>query len=102
MGIRIVARLDVGVRFDAQAQVFVSFAPALRIYSQGPTEEEALRAIESAIRLYLSTAYGANKLSGFAVSSGIGPNSPNEQRYIEILRDGGFEPKLIPLELTQV
>lgn len=44
----------------------------------------------------------ANKLSGFAVSSGIGANSPNEQRYIEILRDGGFEPKLIPLELTQV
>src|SRR2546426_684094 len=34
MGIRIVARLDVGVRFDAQAQVFVSYAPALRIYSQ--------------------------------------------------------------------
>ena len=101
MGIRIVTRLDVGIRFDAQAHVFVSYAPALKIYSQGPTEEEALRAIESAIRLYLSTAYGANKLKGFAVSSGIGPNSPTEH-YIEILKDGGFEPKVIPLELTQV
>ena len=95
-------RMDVGVRFDVQTRVFVSYAPALKIYSQGPTQEEALRAIESAIRLYLITAYGANKLTGFAVSSGIGPDSPNEQQYIEILKDGGFEPMLIPLELTQV
>ena len=116
MKIQIIAQLDVGVRWDEPAHVYVSYAPALELYSQGPTEEEALRAIESAMRLYLVTAHETNKLDdtlkrrgfvlkrgGLAVATGIGPESPSQ--YIKILRDGGFdriEPKSIPLELTQV
>jgi predicted RNase H-like HicB family nuclease len=118
MKIEITAQLDVGVRWDAQAQVFVSYAPALELYSQGPTEEEAFRAIESAMRLYLITAHGSNKLddvlkrhgfvfkrTGFAVAAGIGSQSSASGQYVKILQDGGFariEPKSIPLELTQV
>lgn len=41
---------------DDDADLFVSHVPVLRLYSQGRTEEEALRAIECAVRLYLKTA----------------------------------------------
>ena len=60
--IRIEARLNVTVRKDEAAQVFVSHAPALDIYSQALSEDEALRAIESAMRLHLITALEVDKL----------------------------------------
>jgi predicted RNase H-like HicB family nuclease len=117
MKIQITAQLDVGVRWDEQARVFVTYAPALELYSQGPTEEEAFRAIESAMRLYLIAAHGTNKLDdvlkrggfvlkrgGVALAPRIGSESPTDGQYIKILKDGGFariEPKSIPLELTQ-
>ena len=117
MKIQITAQLDVGVRWDEQARVFVSYAPALQLYSQGPSEEEAFRAIESAIRMYIVTAHEANKLSdtlnrlgfslkrggGFTAPSGIGPEAPGPNQYIQVLRDGGFDhidSRSIPLEMT--
>jgi hypothetical protein len=104
MKIRIEAALNVLVRWDEPARVFVSYAPSLDIHSQAPSnQEEALRAIESAIRLYLITALEMNKLDdvvrrfGERVSSGIGPESPFPE-YIKVLRGDGCQirPTLIP------
>lgn len=108
MRIRIEAQLNVSVRWDEPARMFVSYAPALDIYSQGPTQEEAIRAIESAMRLHLVTALEVDSLEQvlkrFAerVSSGIGPESPHDQ-YIKVLQGTGCQirPTLTPLELTQ-
>ena len=44
-------------RKDEQAGVFVSFCPALNIYSQGVTEEDAHKALQETIELYLETCY---------------------------------------------
>jgi len=44
-------------RRDDEANVFVSYCPALKIYSQGLTEEDAHKALEETIELYLETCY---------------------------------------------
>lgn len=42
------------VRSDVDAGVFVSWAPGLDIYSQGMTEEEAIRALDDAVTLFVN------------------------------------------------
>ena len=88
------AQLVVGVRWDEQAHVFVSHAPALDIYSQGVTHEDAIRAIESAMRMYLITAVEQNKIDGVLkrfseATSGIGQASPALDQYIKVVPDDG-------------
>lgn len=39
--------------YDAEVNVYVGYCPALRLYSQGRTEEEAHKAIISAVKLYI-------------------------------------------------
>ena len=110
--VRIEAQLNVGVRWDEPSKVFVSHAPALGIYSQGPTREDAVRAIESAMRMYLVTAVETNKIGAvlerFAeATSGIGPGSSSFDQYIRVVPDGGhhgpgpIKAKLIPSEIGQ-
>jgi hypothetical protein len=101
--IQIEAQLNVGVRWDQAARVFVSYAPALDIYSQGPTEQDAVRAIEGAMRMYIVTALETNKLDRVlerlgARTSGIGPEA---SEYIKVVPHGGnqIRAKLIPSEV---
>jgi len=55
--VRLEAHLGAAIRRDDIANVFVSHAPVLDVFSQGRTEREALHAIESAVRLYFVTAH---------------------------------------------
>ena len=100
--LRIEARLNVGVRWDEAARIYVSYSPALDIFSQGTTEKEAIRALESAMRMYLVTAIEGQKLDAvlnrFAErTSGGGPEGASSE-YIKVLPDGGHPVKveLIP------
>ena len=43
------------IRWDEDAGVYVSCCPALQLYSQGESEEEAEEAIKSAVHLFIST-----------------------------------------------
>jgi predicted RNase H-like HicB family nuclease len=94
------------VRWDEAAGVYVSYAPALDIYSQGETPEHATRAIEGAMRMYLITALEEEKigrvLKRFAevVATGIGPES---HQYINVVQDGGHQitARAVPLETVQ-
>src|SRR2546422_4720920 len=56
MRVGIEAPLNITLRCDESARIFVGYAPALDIYSQGETREDAIRAIEGAMRMYLITA----------------------------------------------
>ncbi len=107
MQIRIDAQLHVRVRWDEPSETFVSYAPALDIYSQGETHQEAIRAIEGAMRMYLVTAFETDKLSGVLkrfseAVPGIGPESSSDQ-YIKVVQDGEHQikAKLMPLEIGQ-
>ena len=95
MRIRFEAQVMAGTRWDQTAETFVSYTPALDLYSQGPTEPEALRGLESAIRLYLITAYEKGMLArllqrhGFKASAGVPAIALQE--YIRILEEKEFE-----------
>lgn len=68
----IINRVQIGVRKDEEAQVYVGFCPRFKVYSQGETKEDAREAVTSAICLRLSTAF-------------------EHGRITKILRDAGFE-----------
>lgn len=107
MQIRIEAQLNVSVRRDEAAGVYVSYAPALDIYSQGRTPEHAIRAIEGAMRMHLITAMEEDKIGRVlkrfseAVTTGMGPE-PRRQ-YINVVQDGGHQitARAVPLEMAQ-
>ncbi len=64
--------VQIGVRHDTDADVFVGFCPRFKVYSQGETKEDAREAVTSAVRLRLSTAF-------------------EHGRIVKVLRDAGFE-----------
>lgn len=102
MRVGIEAKLNITLRWDEPTHLFVSYAPALDIYSQAPSREEAIRAIESAIRLHLVTALEVDKLDDVLrqfrerVSSGIGPEPPPPTQYIKVHQGSGCEVKALP------
>ena len=51
-------QLKAAIRRDDDAGVFVSFCPALKIYSQGETKREAKEALTSAVRLFIDGCLG--------------------------------------------
>lgn len=73
MGIECKFRLLAGLRFDEDAGVWVAFTPALDLYSQGRTKEEAKEAITSAAHLYLEGHYTAGSLHDTLCKRGFIP-----------------------------
>jgi predicted RNase H-like HicB family nuclease len=51
------------VRYDADAEVYVSYCAALNIYSQGETEDEARAALNSAIMFFLKYCHDHGTLN---------------------------------------
>ena len=78
MQFRLVAQLRGVIRYDEDAKVFVSYCPALNIFSQGESEELAQRALGSAVGLFLHACYERGQLdqalreAGFSKSSCTG------------------------------
>lgn len=56
-----ILKLMLAFRHDQEANVYVGFCPNLNIYSQGATEQEAEKALDSAISLFIKNG-GLNKL----------------------------------------
>jgi predicted RNase H-like HicB family nuclease len=75
--INIAVKVNVKVRHDEEAGVFVSHCPVLNIFSQGETEDEAKQAIEEAVKLHLIVAFRFDRLhqlllrSGFTMGTGV-------------------------------
>lgn len=78
MQFRLVAQLRGFIRHDTDAHVHVSYCPALNIFSQGESEDQARRAIGSAVSLFLQSCYERGQLdralreAGFRASSRTG------------------------------
>jgi predicted RNase H-like HicB family nuclease len=68
----IINNVQVGVRHDADANIFVGFCPRFKVYSQGETGDDAREAVNSAVCLRLATAF-------------------EHGRVTKLLRDAGFE-----------
>ena len=86
------ARYKAGLKYDKRAKVYVSYAPALEIYSQGKTKARAKQALESAVTLFLSVAYQKGvlgdtlKAAGFSQGHGK-PDLKAQQEYIHVLEE---------------
>jgi predicted RNase H-like HicB family nuclease len=82
-------KVEVAIRHDDDADVFVGFCPRFKVYSQGETQEEALEAVGSAVALRLSTAFEHGRINtilrqaGFEriakSSNGSAPPSPDDE-----------------------
>ncbi len=109
------ARLKAGIKRDEEAKVWVSYVPALQLYSQGTTKARAKRAIASAVSLFLTTAYEHGVWDKALRNVGLtptptgqppGPDSEFVTFYEEeILEQAHFGevfdiPAVLPLELT--
>ena len=56
---------------DSVANVFVSHCPAVDVYSQGRTKEEAKDALRSAVRLFIAASYEQGTLEQTLKSQGF-------------------------------
>jgi predicted RNase H-like HicB family nuclease len=54
MMLQLIVNLNGAIRKDAAANVYVSYCPTLKIYSQGETEDQASEALKSAVTLFLT------------------------------------------------
>ena len=57
MTIEFKAKLKAGMFYDKNAEVYVTYAPALGIYSQGETKKEAKAALTDAVESFLVVSY---------------------------------------------
>ncbi len=86
MELRFIASLRGGYRQDQDSGVFVSFCPALKIYSQGRNAEEAMEALRSAVKLFLNNCYKREQLEralrelGFTETASLGTASPEQYK----------------------
>ncbi|SRR6266540_2369921 len=109
------ARLKAGMKWDPDAKVWVTYVPALQVYSQGTTKARAKRAVNGAVRLFLSVAYEHGAWDRALRSVGLLPVPPGEalgpdDEFVsfhaeEILERASFDEffdvqAVLPLELT--
>ena len=103
-------RLSGAIKKDEEVNVFVSYCQALKIYSQGRTEEEAKQAITSAVTLFLSVCYQRGILDktlrergfGEISTSGFMPISESLGEFIAV-REAKFRDTFefnVPLSLV--
>ena len=74
-----ISKIEIGVRRDDEANVFVGFCPRFKSYSQGETKEEAIEAVTSAVCMKLKTAFDHGRISQVLNQAGferfiLGPN----------------------------
>ena len=110
MKIKFTVNLKGATRHDEETGLFVGFCPALRVYSQGRTQQEAMQALESSLCLLVVTCFKQGILdrvlsnAGFTATSTPDSLSTSEacEEFIMIQRahfDRVFDMS-VPLELV--
>jgi predicted RNase H-like HicB family nuclease len=102
--VRFEGRFVASIQKAELANVFVSHVPLLDVYSQGRTEQEAIRAIESAVRLYVVAAYRRGSLGRLMQRHPFGParrhvEGSSSQEYMRV-RDAEDVPDLADMQAT--
>lgn len=63
MTIKFEGKLKAGIRFDEEVNAYITYAPAVDIYSQGESVIDAKTALEDAVTSFLHVAYKMGVLS---------------------------------------
>jgi predicted RNase H-like HicB family nuclease len=106
--ITIAVKVLATIEYDAEACVFVSSCPVLKMFSQGESEPEAKEALEEAIGMQLTAAYRFDRIhqllvrSGFTKMTGIGApddaeNFPGE--YVSVTTEHAEKAKQFEIEV---
>jgi predicted RNase H-like HicB family nuclease len=104
---KIVFRLLGAIRRDNAASAYVSYCPALKIYSQGTTSREAKEAIEEAVELFLVACFQKgileNTLKELGFTTGSGNIHPTDAaRQYVLIQEANFEETFdfeVPIQL---
>lgn len=97
MTFELTVRLNGVTRRDDESNVYVSYCPALDLYSQAPTEDQAKEALESAIRLFLMSCVERQQLChvlharGFTKAAGVPLSRPMDTPEFILVREHRFE-----------
>ena len=118
MNINFEAKLKAGIKYDKDVEVYVTYVPALRLYSQGETVIQAKSALKDAIQSFLIVAYSNGVLEkclknvGFSIVADPRSTLCESEEYIsfeeeEILEEKKFEdifeiPASLPLSMVAV
>ncbi len=118
MNIIFEAKLKAGIKYDKDVEVYVTYAPALRVYSQGETAIQAKSALKDAVQSFLIVAYSNGVLEkclknvGFAIIADPRSTLCESEEYIsfkeeEILEEKQFDdifeiPASLPLSMVAV
>ncbi len=106
MTIEFKARLKAGMFYDKNAGVYVTYAPALGIYSQGETKREAKAALKDAVESFLLVSHKKGILSELLRSAdfcdgeeyvSVDENILKERKFMDIFSI----PACLSLELAQ-
>lgn len=90
MKITFEAKLKAGIKYDKEVKAYVTYAPALRVYSQGKTERQAKLGLEDAIQSFFIVAYKNGVLEkclknvGFSVDPDPKRKIHKSEEYIRI------------------
>jgi predicted RNase H-like HicB family nuclease len=105
--IRVEFALNCHQRMDEEAGVFVGYIPALRLYSQGRSEEELKRALMGAAEMFIVRCYEREILGQVLRSRGMtkaaGRHSLEPmQQYIHVAPERNFDKSYtvhVPIDL---
>jgi predicted RNase H-like HicB family nuclease len=93
----VINKVEIAVRRDDDADVFVGFCPRFQVYSQADTKDEAVEATASAVSLRLVTAFEHGRMEKVLRQAGFdriadGASSPRfnmDEEFIALrLREG--------------
>lgn len=90
MKITFKARLKAGIKYDKEAEVYIAYTPALRLYSQGETPRQAKMAIKDAVGSFLIVSYTRGvlekclKSAGFSAEDHTKAGLSADEEYIRI------------------
>lgn len=73
--IEISCQLDVAVKHDPTAGCWVTYCPALDVYSAGKTEPEAKNAIQSALLMFIKNCFKRKILNNVLAERGFAPDN---------------------------
>ena len=100
IGDRIRVEIDLSVRFYKGSVGCVSCCPALDVYSQGDTKEEALSNLREAVQLFISSCYERGTLADVLKDSGF-IVSPDEGAKPESIVEHGSHRIATSVPLTR-
>ena len=75
--------LQGATRFDEQTALFVALCPALKVYSQGTTQEEAEKNLRETLCLYVETCFAHNILDEVLADAGFKSVKPGSALPLE-------------------